>query len=71
MPAFRGVLAGVAVLGVVAATHRTAGDAEPQMHPGVAHFDAGWASTLGYRSCGHILEIIAYVGSASGHGGED
>ena len=71
MPAGGCVLAGVLILGVVAAPDRTTGHAESQVHPGVAHFDAGWASTLGYGSRGHILEIIAYVASASGHGGED
>lgn len=63
MPAFRGVLAGVAVLGVVAATHRTAGDAEPQMHPGVTHFDARRTSTFRDGADGHVLQIVAQVGS--------
>ena len=71
MPAGGGVLAGMLILGVVAAPDRTAGNAEPQMHPGVAHFDARRTSTFRDGAEGHILEIITYVGSGFGHGGED
>jgi len=71
MPSGGGVLAGVPVFGIIAAPHRTACNAETQVHPGVAHFYARWAATLGYGPNGHILQIITYVGSGFGHGGED
>jgi hypothetical protein len=52
---FRGVL----VLGGIAAAHVTAAQAQPQVHPGIAHLQALFASTTTRFHVLHLIQMFA------------